>query len=135
MKYAFYCILVIIAAVTGCVSPTSSTGSQQTLAKASQPSLTAAPTSPSTYLQGSGNDLQTFTTEGYGTRIFTLDYQGKNNFTVVLEDNEGKTIEILADGIGPYNGIMASDPLIIGTYKLEVKASGPWTIDISEPNE
>ena len=134
MKYLFCGILVMIIIVTGCVSSPPSTRSQPSLVTASQPSLTEEPPSSSlTQLQGNGNNVQTFTTTGFGIRIFMMDYQGKDTFIVVLQDSQGKTLEVLADETGPYNGIMASDPLEGGTYQLEVKASGPWTIDISGP--
>ena len=145
MKYIFCGILILIVLVSGCTSSTPSTGSQQTLVTTSptesqqalvttpQPSLTEELPSSSNHLQGNGNDVKSFATTGSGIRIFTMDYQGKDTFTVVLQDSQGKNLEVLADETGSYNGIMASDPLETGTYKLEVKASGPWTIDITGP--
>jgi len=112
--------------IMGCASSTSPTGSPQVSVTSTQ-SLTGA----ADHFEGTGDTRQSFTVTEPGTRVFAMDYQGEQPFTVELRDSQGTILEILADEPGRYNGIMASDPLQTGTYYLDVTASGPWTIDIS----
>ena len=126
MKYTFCCILFVAIMVMGCASSNSPTGSPQV-------SLTSTQSLPGAadHLEGIGDTRQSFTVTESGIRVFTIDYQGEEPFTVELQDSQGTILEVLADEPGRYNGIMASDPLQTGTYYLDVTASGPWTIDIS----
>jgi len=116
--------------VMGCASSTSPTGSPQGSVTPTQ-SLTEALPYAADHLEGTGDTRQSFIVTESGTRVFSMDYQGEQPFTVELRDSQGTILEILADEPGRYNGIMASDPLQTGTYYLDVTASGPWTIDIS----
>ena len=86
-------------------------------------------TSPTT-LSGSGDDVVSFTATGTGLRIFTMKYTGTSNFIVVLKDGSGGYITGLANEIGSYSG-KTSEQLSTGKYYLDVKASGPWSIQIS----
>jgi len=130
MKYTFCCILFMTIMVMGCASSTSPTGSPQGSVTPTQ-SLTEALPYAADHLEGTGDTRQSFIVTESGTRVFSMDYQGEQPFTVELRDSQGTILEILADEPGRYNGIMASDPLQTGTYYLDVTASGPWTIDIS----
>ena len=121
MKYIFCGILILIVLVSGCTSSTPSTGSQQTLVTTSptesqqalvttpQPSLTEELPSSSNQLQGNGNDVKSFTTTGSGIRIFTMDYQGKDTFTVVLQDSQGKTLDELEENVRDAYAMMLED--------------------------
>ncbi len=112
--------------VMGCASSTSPTGSPQVSVTSTQPMAGAAD-----HFEGTGDTRQSFTVTESGTRVFAMDYQGEQPFTVELRDSQGTILEILADEPSRYNGIKASDSLQTGTYYLDVTASGPWTIDIS----
>jgi hypothetical protein len=90
------------------------------------------PTPQITQLTGNGNDVQKLTTTGYGIRIFTMTNSGNSNFIVGLKDDKGNLIYLLADEIGPWGG-STSKSLDPGTYYIDVKAHGSWTIDIQSP--
>jgi len=57
---------------------------------------------------------------------------GNSNFIVGLKDDKGNLIYLLADEIGPWGGSI-SKSLDPGTYYVDVKAHGSWTIDIQSP--
>ena len=57
---------------------------------------------------------------------------GNGNFVVGLKDEKGNLIYLLADEIGPWGG-STSKSLDPGTYSIDVKARGPWTIDVQSP--
>jgi len=109
---------------------------------------------------GYGDGVVHFTTYwGDGLTTFTMNYTGQSNFVVILEDetrnylsllvNEfgpyfGKKSELLAptdgryipssaNGIGPYSGnaVEILRPTTTRKYILDVRASGPWTIEIT----
>ena len=83
-----------------------------------------------THLSGSGDDVRSFTTTGTGLRIFTMSHTGTHNFAVVLKDNGGNYVTLLANEIGSYSG-KKSQQLTSGTYYLDITTDGSWTIDIS----
>jgi hypothetical protein len=82
-----------------------------------------------THLSGTGDGVQSFTATGDGLRIFNMSHTGTHNFTVVLKDNGGNYITLLANETGSYSGIK-SERLTSGTYYLDITADGSWTIDI-----
>jgi hypothetical protein len=83
-----------------------------------------------THFSGSGDDVRSFTVTGSGLRIFTMSHTGSHNFAVVLKDNGGNYVTLLANEIGSYSG-KKSERLTSGTYYLDITADGSWTIDIS----
>jgi hypothetical protein len=87
---------------------------------------------PVTTFQGTGDDVQSFTATGYGIRIFSMSYNGDDNFIVWLEDSNGNKLDLLANEIGSYSG-KHSVSLDSGTYYLDVTAGGPWEIDLTSP--
>jgi hypothetical protein len=97
---------------------------------ASTPTYSSSSSSGSTHLSGSGDDVQSFTATGTGLRIFTMSHTGSRNFAVVLKDSGGNYMTLLANEIGSYSG-KKSERLTSGTYYLDIKADGSWTIDIS----
>jgi hypothetical protein len=82
-----------------------------------------------TIFNGYGDDVVSFNAQGTGLRIFNMRYTGGSNFIVVLKDNQGNWVDLLANKIGSYSG-KKSAQLNSGTYYLDVTASGPWTIEI-----
>lgn len=92
--------------------------------------LTQSSSSGSTHLSGNGDDVQSFTATGSGLRIFTMSHSGSHNFAVVLKDNAGNYMTLLANEIGSYSG-KKSERLTSGIYYLDITADGSWTIDIS----
>jgi hypothetical protein len=86
--------------------------------------------SQTTQLSGTGDDVQSFTTTGDGMRIFSMSYDGEDYFSVWLEDAYGNRLDLLVSNIGSYSG-KTLETLGPGTYYLDVKASGPWTVTIT----
>jgi hypothetical protein len=78
---------------------------------------------------GRGDDVQSFNLKGNGLGIFSMGYSGTSNFIVWLKDQNGNRVDLLANKIGSYSG-RASVQLYSGKYYLEVKASGPWSINL-----
>jgi hypothetical protein len=81
-------------------------------------------------LSGTGNDVQFFTVTVTGLRIFILSHDGTRNFAVVLKDQKGHWVALIANEIGSYLG-KKIEHLTTGTYYLDITADGSWTIDIS----
>ena len=94
---------------------------------------TPAPDHPyaKTYsFEGTGDDVQSFTTTSGGTWIFRMNYPGEEVFIVRLLDDHGDSIEELANEGGSYTGTK-SVQMVAGTYYLDVSAAAPWTITMS----
>jgi hypothetical protein len=81
-------------------------------------------------LRGSGDDVLSFTATGTGLRIFTMQNSGSSNFIIWLKDEQGNNEALLVNEIGSYNG-KTSEKISSGKYYLDVKASGPWAIQIA----
>ena len=62
-----------------------------------------------------------------------MNYGGANSFTVQLMDSNGRQVAMLAGSTGPYNGSRALGVNSTGNYSLNVQATGPWTITITQP--
>ena len=90
---------------------------------------TTQPLPTSVRFVGRSDDVQSFNLNGNGLGIFTMNYSGAHNFVVWLKDQNGNRIELLVNVIGSYSG-RTSVRLSSGKYYLEVKASGPWSINL-----
>jgi hypothetical protein len=86
----------------------------------------------SIYVRGTGDQAERFTAASEGIRMFSMSYAGTGNFSVSLQDGHGKTSVIHANTVGPFSG-KKSEVLTTGNYKVDVKASGPWTMSIINP--
>ena len=80
-------------------------------------------------LNGSGDDVKSFSANGTSLRVFSIQYTGEANFIVWLKDGQGNNLDLLVNTIGSYSG-NTSAQLQTGNYFLDISASGPWTIDI-----
>ena len=63
-----------------------------------------------------------------GYRV-TMTHDGQNNFIVILDDNQGKQVEVLANQVGKANVSQAIN-VDAGNYLFNVGADGNWTIKI-----
>lgn len=81
-------------------------------------------------LSGFGDDVQSFAVTGTGLKIFLMSHDGTRNFAVVLKDQDGNWVALIANEIGSYFE-KKFEQLTTGTYYLEITADGSWTIDIS----
>lgn len=80
-------------------------------------------------IDGAGDDVAVFTASGADLRIFSMQHTGSSWFFVEVIDAEGG-IDFLASQYGQYSG-RATDWLDGGQYTLQVRADGPWTVEIS----
>ncbi len=70
-----------------------------------------------------------------GLSIFTIKYGGSDRFIVSLMDKNGRQVELLVNNTGPYNGSQSVGINSSGDYFLDVQASGPWTIMVTQPRQ
>jgi hypothetical protein len=139
-KYLIVIFVILMSAIllTGCTSTKSAQVATPTpqivyvTVYATPNTPTAVPTPTASKIlnfSGNGDDVQSFTVTGRGIGIFTMKYSGAHNFIIRMNDENGELVDLLANEIGSYSG-RTSSPLSTGKYYLDVKASGPWTIDI-----
>jgi hypothetical protein len=82
---------------------------------------------------GSGDyDELTFTTTSDATWVYRLTYPRKGVFTVILKNDRGEDIEVLANTGGSGTG-QKSVWLKAGNYYFNVEADAPWYITMSTP--
>jgi hypothetical protein len=68
-----------------------------------------------------------------GLSIFTMSYTGRSNFIVWLVDSNGNNVALLANTEENFNGSIAQGIQSSGQYLLNVQASGPWSVTITQP--
>jgi hypothetical protein len=68
-----------------------------------------------------------------GLTLIRSRHNGQRNFIVQLLDKDAKTIDLVANVIGAYDGTKAIRVPVVGQYTLNIQADGNWTIDILQP--
>ena len=63
-----------------------------------------------------------------GRAEFDLVYSGKSNFTARILNTDGTLLAVLADVGGPYSQKQVIEVPETGTYLLDVKTSGEWSL-------
>lgn len=101
-----------------------------TVPKTDEPKSTA-PTALS--FSGSGSDVTEIFQLQEGLALFTTTHSGQSNFITKLLDDQGNTVEYVANKIGDYSGVSSARIDKTGTYLLNVTADGSWTASISQP--
>lgn len=105
----------------------------ETTTTTAAPTTTTAPPEPAPqHLEGGGQAATDLIEIEGGMTVFNLGYQGGGNFAVWLQSEEAENIALLANHIGGYQGSYG-EHVPAGRYRLDVTASGPWTIDILQP--
>ncbi len=139
MRYAGALGLVIITIlVCGCTgsqnaTPTPSIMATDTSTPTPTPLPTPVPTASPISMSGSGShSTNTFPLES-GISIFTTKYSGSDKFVVALMDQNGNTVDTVANLIGSYDGSRAVAIASDGDYSFSVQATGAWSIDITQP--
>lgn len=139
MRYAGALGLVVIMILAcGCTgsqnaTPTPTIAATETPAPTATPVPTPVPTATPIDASGTGSyTTSTFPLES-GISIFTTKYSGSDKFVVVLLDQNGNTVDTIANLIGSYDGSRAVDIVSAGDYSLSVQATGAWSIDITQP--
>ena len=65
-----------------------------------------------------------------GLVVFKMHHGGTSNWSPLLMDADGKSVERLANEIGNFDGSKAVHISESGLYLLDVEADGPWTISV-----
>ena len=94
-----------------------------------QPRQTATQSVPLT-LSGDGQKVSEIFYLETGLRRIKMKHDGSSNFIVWLIDDQGTKIDLLANGIGSFEGSKAIGITNSGTYMLDVSADGNWKISI-----
>lgn len=63
-----------------------------------------------------------------GPAAFEIEHEGDSTFTVWLLNNDGSQVELLADVTGNYRGIKTITVPRTGSYILDVKTAGRWSV-------
>jgi len=86
-------------------------------------------------LQGTGQKASPPISLNAGLTTFKMTHSGSSNFAVTILDKDAKTIDLLANVIGRYNGSTAIRVPTNGQYTLNVDADGAWTIEVLQPGK
>ncbi len=131
-------LLIITILVCGCAgsqnaTPTPTIMATDTPTPTATPLPTPVPTASPISVSGSGSyTTNTFPLES-GISIFTTKHSGSDKFVVTLKDQNGHTVDTVANLIGSYDGSRAVAIVSDGDYSLSVQATGAWSIDITQP--
>jgi len=68
-----------------------------------------------------------------GLSVITSHHSGSSNFAVVLYDQNGQWVDLVANDIGTYSGESAVGLDATLGYTLDIDADGPWSIDVEQP--
>ncbi len=63
-----------------------------------------------------------------GTATFDIEYEGDSTFTARLLDPDGTLVDVLADVKGNYRGSKTITAPKTGSYILDVKTTGRWSV-------
>jgi len=63
-----------------------------------------------------------------GPATFEMKYEGNTNFTVKLLNPDGSLVQTLADVTGSYKGTKSITVPKTGSYILDVKCTGTWSV-------
>jgi hypothetical protein len=100
-------------------------------AKASADAAAEAAARVPTEFSGTGDDVVSITKPpGTTVAVATITADGRSNFVVKGLDGDQ---DLLVNTIGAYSGSILMDADGGGTTQLQVTASGPWTISLSNP--
>lgn len=82
-------------------------------------------------IEGSGNDVIDVPVVTDDTVVGTFTHEGSSNFIVTSYDQSGDRISLLVNEIGSYQGTVPFN-FQQSPAELEITASGPWTLTISD---
>lgn len=97
--------------------------------KIEQPRPLTAPSIPKSFTGKSQQASELFSM-GKGLATFKMTHDGSSNFAILLLDNKGRTVELLVNEIGSFNGSKAVGIARAGIYLLDISADGNWTVDV-----
>lgn len=63
-----------------------------------------------------------------GPATFDIEFKGDSTFVARLMDHDGNVINVLADVKGPYKGTKSITVPKTGSYILDVKCKGVWSV-------
>lgn len=97
--------------------------------KIEQPRPSTAPSIPKNFV-GKSQQVSELFSMGKGLATFKMTHDGSSNFAILLLDNKGRTVELLVNEIGSFDGSKAVGIAKAGIYLLDISADGNWTIDV-----
>lgn len=95
----------------------------------------SAPTTaeaPPQKLSGTGQAATKFFSLKPGPATFKVSHEGAGFFAPYLLKSDGKGLTNLANELGKFNGEKKVDILEEGIYLVDVSATGPWSIEVSQ---
>jgi len=84
-------------------------------------------------LTGNGTGAPSFTAAG-GLTVLTARHDGSDDFSLEITNSSGQRVANPINGVGAYAGTV-SEGLDAGNYTLNVSASSPWTVTITQPRD
>lgn len=139
-------VLLVLIAASACAASGSSSSSSEAAGSSTDsssdismattteaaPTTTEAPppiATPVTY-NGSGDDVLSIQKPDAGPAVLAaFTYRGRGNFIVIPMGGSGMS---LVNTIGAYSGTRLLDADGGNTTQLQIKASGPWTVTLSD---
>lgn len=103
-----------------------------TVASTATPPPAPTPKPEPLVLTGSGQSVAGPFPLKTGLARIAMTSSGTRNFIVKLMDDQGKTVELLANQIGAWEGEKAVRVEKAGSHLIDVAASGAWTITITQ---
>jgi hypothetical protein len=89
---------------------------------------------PVAVIQGRGPQLTQAVPLSAGLAVVAMTHEGQRNFVVELvEVASGRTVELLANVIGGYQGSQALGLRDGGDFALNIQADGAWTVQVRQP--
>lgn len=127
------CLVLVSLLMAGCSGDMAPSGPiATTTPPAAQPTNAPVITPSSIRLSGSGDHASQKFHLDSGLAIFNMTHQGTYNYAVWIDHN-GLREDMLVSVIGPFDGSAATCIFVPGDYALDIKADGPWSVDITQP--
>jgi hypothetical protein len=88
---------------------------------------------PAIKLSGKGDQASSKFHLQAGLSTWHVTHEGRSNVQISLLTDQGKEIDMPVNQIGRYDGVQVVRVPKEGTYLLNVKADGKWTVTIEQP--
>lgn len=127
---------VIYATLTASVPKATNTPLASDTPENTPTPLATAPPQPTIaplVLKGNGQQVSSKFNLNAGLAVFQFSYKGTANFIVNLLNSSGDLVDGLTNEIGSFQGAQAVGIDKGGTHILDVKASAPWVVTVTQP--
>lgn len=133
--------IILIVGIFGLASPDKNTQTYSTVPSTNVPSNSTQSTTstvPTTSsfepikLSGKGQEATNTFHLNRGMAKFKMTHTGSSNFAIVLYSSDGDYIDLLVNEIGSFDGSKATPIDESWDYMLDIGASGPWEVTITQ---